>query len=238
MKRIPITERAKITDILCPAAARSMRGVKARTNFVYPSHETSLLSAAAALAAPYRNLQHSAQHQQVDVIAQETLGEVLMLSTAKNSHNYDWGNTQLSFDEPSRKLFNVQATQKQPMVGYKLPGHGCRYVDRKIQPASQLTCLPNTLHSNLQDQRAAILTSSLINDVEVDGFRISPGKQEQWHCVPGEHQQFRLDQFKRSPIVNSELFVSRFCAAVSQPFQVRHILHFQTGNLYVVFKAL
>ncbi|XP_024369863.1 uncharacterized protein [Physcomitrium patens] len=197
-------------------AARSMRGPKARTNFVYPTHETCLLSAAAALAAPNGN----SQHHQVGLIAQKTLGEVLLLSAANNARNCNWKNTQLNYDEHSNNMFNAPAVQEQLVEGYRLPGYGCRYVDRKIQPASQQMPPPNALHSPSQDERLVMPKSPSINKVEVEGFKVSPGKQEQWHCVSDEDQQFRLTQFKRSPTVSSELFVSRYCGAGSQPFQV------------------
>lgn len=221
-----------------------MRGLKARTNFVYPTHETCLLSAAAALAAP-NGLQHSAQHHEVDLIAQKTLGEVLLLSAAKMPRNFDWHSTctsQLSYDEHPRSVFNRPASmQKHQLVDeYRLPGHGCRYVDRKIQPASvpmrplspdRMLGVPQQLqydNSSMQPeekqhhQHRHALTSPLINKAEVEGFRVSPGRREQWHCVPSEpDQQFRhLSQFERSPIVITELFVSRYCGAGSQPFQV------------------
>ena len=217
-----------------------MRGLKARTNFVYPTHETCLLSAAAALAAP--NGTNSTQHHQVDLIAQKTLGEVLLLSASNKPRNFDWHSnytSQLSYEEPSRNVFNRPANsiqKHQLMDEHGLPGHGCRYVDRKIQPASvpmrpvSPGRMPGVqqLHHSMQhatEEKAPLLhpfTSPLLHKVEVEGFRVSPGRREQWHCVTGDtdHHFRHLNQFERSPIVNSELFVSRYCGAGSQPFQV------------------
>ncbi|XP_024366243.1 uncharacterized protein [Physcomitrium patens] len=203
-------------------AARSMRGLKARTNFMYPTHETCLLSAAAALAAP-NSLQH-ATHP-VDLIAQKTLGEVLLLSSTNKSRNFDWQSTtttcitQPSFDESSRNMLNSPSTQKQ-LVEFErnlFPGQGCRYVDRKIQPPSQQ--MPRSV---LVEMSPNVLQSFKENKVETaeSSLSVSPGMEEQWRCLPESDMQFRPNQLVRSPTANSGLLVSRYRSAELQPFQV------------------
>lgn len=214
-----------------------MRGLKARTNFMYPAHETCLLSAAAALAAPNNVGVHHASSQQVELIAQKTLGEVLLLSSSKKPpRNFDWLTTQLSsHDEPaaaSRDVFGNRAdgsTHKQMGDECRLPGHGCRYVDRKIL-AERASNVLDILHHDVKTHAPTTslpVSPGLMNKAEPAeaSFGVSPGRREQWHS--DEDQQFRLNHFEsRSPIVNSELFVSRYCAGTgSQPFQVCFCYH-------------
>lgn len=208
------------------AAARSMRGLKARTNFMYPTHETCLLSAAAALAAPNGGHHASQQYHQVELIAQKTLGEVLLLLSSNNKKpatSCDWRTTQLLNDDAaatSRDVFGNGAGNMHPKqmgdFGSRLPGDGCRYVERRI--VAERT--PDILQHH--DVKPPPVESGLFNKVEVEAFRVSPGRQEEWHSSEPD-PQFRLSQFesRSSSIVNPELFVSRYCAGTgSQPFQV------------------
>jgi hypothetical protein len=91
-------------------AARSMRGVKARTNFVYPTHQTCLLSAAlhAATAASKASSQqihhHHQQQQQLEDCRSPQLADRPILSISKPPV-VDW-HTALTYgvQQPAAKL--------------------------------------------------------------------------------------------------------------------------------------
>lgn len=163
-------------------AARSMRGVKARTNFVYPTHQTCLLSAAmhaatAASKASSQQIQHHPQQQYLEEPRSSELADHPILSSSK-APVVDWHTAlTLGVQQPAAKVAKVAGKidgvtssprSRDPYL------HAYESVERL---ANAISDRPRQLH---ESSAAAPLVSSFTETFRAGGGCGGVRKKQQW----------------------------------------------------------